>query len=82
VLFVYGYSQLDARLSSLQGDSESYGESIARIEETMDESQDRPISSDHTQNRSLVAHTQELKELRSRLLEIERRVYELGPARD
>jgi chromosome segregation ATPase len=76
VLGVWAYSQLDARISALQNSSDSYDESITRIEETMDEAQDQPISSDYVQNTTLQAHQRELEDVKDRLQVLEMRLYE------
>tara|TARA_R110000737_G_scaffold337993_1_gene358675 strand:- start:490 stop:798 length:309 start_codon:yes stop_codon:yes gene_type:complete len=77
VLAVWGYSQLDGRISALQNSSSTYAEAISRIEDTMRSSQDAPISSDHVQNTTLFAHERELLEVKNRLQVLETRLYEL-----
>ena len=76
VLAVWGYSQLDGRISIVESGSAANSIMILRIETDIKESQDAPIPSDHIQNTTLFAHEQALSELRSRLLLVEARLYE------
>ena len=75
ILAVWGYSQLDARISQSEHTSMMHTEKINAIEEDIKESQDKPIPSDHVQNTTLPAHARELVELRSRLQTLEKRLY-------
>ena len=75
ILAVWGYSQLDARISQSEHTSMMHTEKINAIEEDIKESQDKPIPSDHVQNTTLAAHARELVELRSRLQTLEKRLY-------
>jgi len=77
VLGVWAYSQFDARISTLENDSVSAAAQITRIEETMDQAQDAPITADYTQNERLAGHARDLLEIRTRLMELERRLYEI-----
>ena len=74
ILAVWGYSQLDARISQSEHTSMMHTEKINAIEEDIKESQDKPIPSDHVQNTTLAAHARELVELRSRLQILEKRL--------
>ena len=76
VLAVWGYSQLDARISNVHNLITTHTEKIRTIEVEMKESQDKPIPSDHVQNTKLYAHERELQELRSRLNVLEARQYD------
>ena len=76
ILAVWGYSQLDARISQSEHTSMMHTEKINAIEEDIKESQDKPIPSDHVQNTTLAAHEKELVELRSRLQTLEKRLYD------
>ena len=76
ILAVWGYSQLDARISQSEHTSMMHTEKINAIEEDIKESQDKPIPSDHVQNTTLAAHARELVELRSRLQTLEKRLYD------
>jgi len=78
ILGVWGYSQLDARISELAQSSQAYGESITRIDDSMEKNQDMPISADHVQNTSLRFLELEHTELLGRIGRIEQRVYELA----
>jgi len=53
VLGVWGFSELSNRISFLETVTGKHEESIADIETTILESQDKPISSDWVQNTSL-----------------------------
>ena len=75
ILAVWGYSQLDARISQSEHTSMMHTEKINAIEEDIKESQDKRIPSDHVQNTTLAAHEKELVELRSRLQTLEKRLY-------
>ena len=75
ILAVWGYSQLDARISQSEHTSMMHTEKINAIEEDIKESQDKPIPSDHVQNTTLAAHARELVELRNRLQTLEKRLY-------
>ena len=55
MIAVWGYSQLDGRLSHVENSTRTHNENLARIEQTMDDNQDAPISSDHVQNTKLEA---------------------------
>jgi hypothetical protein len=77
ILGVWGYSQLDARISELAQSSQAYGESIDRIDDSMEKNQDMPISSDHVQNTSLRFLEAEHRDLLRRLDTIDDRIYEL-----
>ena len=76
VLAVWGYSQLDARISQSENITVMHTEKIYAIEANIAEAQDQPISSDHVQNTTLSAHERELSELRRRLLVLEERMYD------
>jgi hypothetical protein len=72
---VYGFSQLDARISSLANESATHREKLRGIEADIKENQDKPIPSDHVQNTTLFAHERELMELKTRLGVLESRLY-------
>ena len=75
VLAVWGYSQLDARISSVQNETATHTEKLRGIELELKENQDKPIPSDHVQNTTLFAHERELLELKTRLGVLESRMY-------
>jgi|TARA_R110000782_G_C14535350_1_gene383017 hypothetical protein len=76
VLAVWGYSQLDARISSVQNTVVMHNQKLTSIELDLKENQDKPIPSDHVQNTTLFAHERELRELKTRLGVLEARLYE------
>ena len=76
ILAVWGYSQLDARISQSEHLTTMYTEKINAIEADIKESQDKPIPSDYVQNTTLTAHARELLELKSRLQILEKRLYD------
>jgi|TARA_R110002051_G_scaffold311958_1_gene386778 hypothetical protein len=76
VLAVWGYSQLDARISSVHNSVVMHNEKLNAIETDLKENQDKPIPSDHVQNTTLFAHERELRELKTRLGVLESRLYD------
>jgi hypothetical protein len=74
---VWGYSQLDARISVIENDSATSVEAITRIEADMELNQDRPISSDHIQNTMLSNLDTKLDWLKEQLILMDERVYAL-----
>ena len=76
VLAVWGYSQLDARISSVQNSVTTHEQQLNSIETDLKENQDKPIPSDHVQNTTLFAHERELLELKARLGVLEERLYD------
>jgi hypothetical protein len=74
---VWGYSQLDARISVIENDSATSVEAITRIEADMELNQDRPISSDHIQNTMLSNLDTKLNWLKEQLILMDERVYAL-----
>ena len=76
ILAVWGYSQLDARISQSEHLAMMHTEKINAIESDIKGSQDKPIPSDYVQNTTLTAHARELLELKSRLQILEKRLYD------
>lgn len=76
ILAVWGYSQLDARITTVTNHMTTAVEKLRGIETELKENQDKPIPSDHVQNTTLFAHERELMELKSRLGVLEERLYE------
>ena len=76
ILAVWGYSQLDARISQGEHVSKTHTYKINSIEANIKESQDKPIPSDWVQNTTLASHERELVELRSALQILEQRLYD------
>ena len=81
VLGVWGFSELSNRISFLETVTGKHEESIADIETTILESQDKPISSDWVQNTSLrfieeriAIHQAELDRLSEKVYEIAQRI--------
>jgi len=77
VLGVWGFSELSNRISFLENVAGRHGKSIADIEATMSEAQDKPISSDHVQNTSLRYIEERIAILQSEVERLNTRVYEL-----
>jgi len=77
VVAVWGFSQLDARISELAQSSQAHKESITRIEESMEKNQDMPISSDHVQNTSIRFLEAEYEGLMKRIDTMDTRIYDL-----
>jgi hypothetical protein len=75
VMAVWGYSQLDARISQSEHVAAMHTEKLNAIESNIAQAQDQPISSDHVQNTTLDAHDRELAEIRRQLLVLEERLY-------
>ena len=76
ILAVWGYSQLDARISQGEHLAMMHTEKINAIEADIKDSQDKPIPSDYMQNTTLAAHARELVELKSRLQMLEQRMFD------
>jgi hypothetical protein len=76
ILAVWGYSQLDARISQGEHLAMTHTEKINAIEANIKDSQDKPIPSDYMQNTTLAAHARELSELKSRLQMLEQRMFD------
>ena len=76
ILAVWGYSQLDARISQSEHLAMRHTEKINAIEADIKDSQDKPIPSDYVQNTTLAAHARELLELNNRIHVLEKRLYD------
>lgn len=74
---VWGYSQLDARISAIANASVQHTEGIERIETSMEKNQDAPISSDHIQNTKLNWLESVNIDMLTRLDRMEVRMYEM-----
>tara|TARA_R110000765_G_scaffold122251_1_gene218668 strand:- start:51 stop:380 length:330 start_codon:yes stop_codon:yes gene_type:complete len=81
VIAVWGYSQLDGRLAHVENSTFAHGENLSRIEISMSENQDAPISSDHIQNTRLSALEAQVAADLRRIEVLEQRLYEsaIGP---
>ena len=78
MIAVWGYSQLDGRLSHVENSTRTHNENIARIEQTMDDNQDAPISSDHVQNTKLEALEWQVAQHLKRIEVLEQRLFDLA----
>ena len=78
VIAVWGYSQLDGRLSYVENATASLAESVEVIETDMHENQAAPISSDYTQNARLEALEQQIIIYLDRIEILEQRLYDLA----
>ena len=78
VLGVWGFSELSNRISFLETVSGKHEESIADIEATILESQDKPISSDWVQNTSLRFIEERIAIHQAELDRLSEKVYELA----
>ena len=76
ILAVWGYSQLDARITTVTNQMSTAIEKLRGIETELKENQDKPIPSDHVQNTKLFAHEREIAGLKNRLGVLEGRLYE------
>ncbi len=74
---VWGYSQLDARISTIANASVQHTEGIERIETSMEKNQDAPISSDDIQNTKLNWLESVNIDMLGRLDRLEVRMYEM-----
>ena len=75
---VWGYSQLDARISTISNAAVQHTEGIARIEDSMEKNQDAPISSDHIQNTKLNWLESVNADVLKRLDRMEMRIYDIN----
>ena len=81
VIAVWGYSQLDGRLAHVENSTFAHGENLSRIEISMSENQDAPISSDHTQNSAISNLSAEAAYTKARIDILEQRIYDLTGSR-
>ena len=78
VLGVWGFSELSNRISFLETVTGKHEESIADIETTILESQDKPISSDWVQNTSLRFIEERIAIHQAEIERLSEKVYELA----
>lgn len=78
VLFVYGYSQLDSRISFVENSSGSNAINIDEILKEIKNSQDKPISSDIFQNTSLRFVEEMLAQHQAEIIRLQDKVYQLN----
>tara|TARA_A100001515_G_scaffold95957_1_gene76972 strand:+ start:856 stop:1167 length:312 start_codon:yes stop_codon:yes gene_type:complete len=77
VLGVWGYSQLDSRISFLETITSSNSQHIEAIKTKQDNSQDQPISSDYIQNTSLRFIERELAKHEAEIFRLRELIYEM-----
>tara|TARA_R110002051_G_scaffold324738_2_gene423380 strand:+ start:204 stop:512 length:309 start_codon:yes stop_codon:yes gene_type:complete len=77
ILGVWGYSQLDSRISFLETITSSNGQHIEGIQKQFSSSQDQPISSDHIQNTSLRFIERELAKHEAAIIKLRDLLYEM-----
>jgi len=78
VLGVWGYSQLDSRISFLETNSSNNSMHIEKIQSDMLASQDSPISSDHIQNTSLRFIEKTIAQHEAEIIKLQDKVYQLN----
>lgn len=78
VLGVWGYSQLDSRISFLETNSSNNSMHIEKIQADMLANQDAPISSDHVQNTSLRFLEEMLAQHEAEIVKLQDKVYQLN----
>ena len=78
VLGVWGYSQLDSRISFLETNSSNNSMHIEKIQSDMLASQDSPISSDHIQNTSLRFLEVQIAQHEAEIIKLQDKVYQLN----
>ena len=77
VLGVWGYSQLDSRISFLETITSSNSQHIEAIKTKQDNSQDQPISSDYIQNTSLRFIERELAKHEAEIFRLRELIFEM-----
>ena len=78
VLGVWGYSQLDSRISFLETTSSNNTMHIEKIQSDMLASQDAPISSDHIQNTRLRFLEEMMAQHEAEIVKLQDKVYQLN----
>ena len=77
VLGVWGYSQLDSRISFLETMTSSNSQHIESIQTEQANSQDKPISSDHIQNTSLRFLEREMAKHEAEIIRLRDLIYDM-----
>tara|TARA_X000001388_G_scaffold16044_1_gene9880 strand:- start:1685 stop:1996 length:312 start_codon:yes stop_codon:yes gene_type:complete len=77
VLGVWGYSQLDSRISFLETITSSNSQHIESIQTEQANSQDQPISSDHIQNTSLRFLEREMAKHEAEIIRLRDLIYDM-----
>jgi uncharacterized coiled-coil protein SlyX len=78
VLGVWGYSQLDSRISFLETTTSNNTMHIEKIQADMLANQDAPISSDHIQNTSIRFLETMVAQHESEIVKLQDKVYDLN----
>ena len=78
VLGVWGYSQLDSRISFLETPTSNNSMHIEKIQADMLANQDAPISSDHIQNTSIRFLETMVAQHESEIVKLQDKVYDLN----
>tara|TARA_Y100001938_G_scaffold131157_1_gene187915 strand:+ start:30 stop:356 length:327 start_codon:yes stop_codon:yes gene_type:complete len=78
VLGVWGYSQLDSRISFLETATSNNTMHIEKIQADMLANQDAPISSDHIQNTSIRFLETMVAQHESEIVKLQDKVYDLN----
>tara|TARA_R100000900_G_C3255777_1_gene148364 strand:+ start:65 stop:376 length:312 start_codon:yes stop_codon:yes gene_type:complete len=77
VLGVWGYSQLDSRISFLETITSNNSQHIDAIQKGISSSQDQPISSDHIQNTSLRFLEREMAKHEAEIIRLRDLIYDM-----
>jgi len=77
VLGVWGYSQLDSRISFLETMTSSNSQHIDAIQKGISSAQDQPISSDHIQNTSLRFLEREMAKHEAEIIRLRDLIYDM-----
>ncbi len=78
VLGVWGYSQLDSRISFLETTTSNNSMHIEKIQADMLANQDAPLSSDHIQNTSIRFLETMVAQHESEIIKLQDKVYQLN----
>jgi hypothetical protein len=77
VLGVWGYSQLDSRISFLETITSNNSQHIDAIQKGISSAQDQPISSDHIQNTSLRFLEREMAKHEAEIIRLRDLIYDM-----
>ena len=78
VLGVWGYSQLDSRISFLETITSNNSQHIEGIQKGISSAQDQPISSDHIQNTSIKFIEKTIAQHEAEIIKLQDKVYQLN----
>ena len=76
-LGVWGYSQLDSRISFLETITSNNSQHIDSIQKGISSAQDQPISSDHIQNTSLRFLEREMAKHEAEIIRLRDLIYDM-----